>query len=101
MADAGTIQARWTLTFGRLAMPHMPATGVSGLDLYVKAVDGQWRWLGAAQLVLDCPLCSRPVPYQGNSPDGSQTMVECDRCNVFFDFDDREAHPIKASRMSG
>ena len=26
-------------------MPHMPATGVSGLDLYVKA-NGKWHWLG-------------------------------------------------------
>ena len=28
-----------------LAMPHMPATGVSGVDLYVRADDGHWRWL--------------------------------------------------------
>ena len=34
--DAPTIKARWTLTSPRLAMPHMPATGVSGFDLYVK-----------------------------------------------------------------
>ncbi|HKI20379.1 MAG TPA: SGNH/GDSL hydrolase family protein [Isosphaeraceae bacterium] len=27
----------------------MPATGVSGLDLYVKADDGRWRWLGVGQ----------------------------------------------------
>jgi len=26
-------------------MPHMPATGVSGVDLYVKN-DDEWRWLG-------------------------------------------------------
>src|SRR4051794_32491716 len=30
--DATTIGARWTLTSKNLAMPHMPATGVSGLD---------------------------------------------------------------------
>jgi hypothetical protein len=47
--DATTIQARWTVISGRLAMPHMPATGVSGLDLYVKADDGRWRWLGVGQ----------------------------------------------------
>ncbi len=47
--DATSILARWTVTSGRLAMPHMPATGVSGLDLYVKADDGQWRWLGVGQ----------------------------------------------------
>ena len=44
VTDATAIQARWTLTSGQLAMPHMPATGVSGLDLYVKS-DGRWRWL--------------------------------------------------------
>ena len=30
-------------------MPHMPATGVSGLDLYAKADDGRWRWLAVGQ----------------------------------------------------
>jgi lysophospholipase L1-like esterase len=25
-------------------MPHMPATGVSGLDLYSKNIDGKWQW---------------------------------------------------------
>lgn len=45
VTDATTIHARWTLTSQRLAMPHMPATGVSGLDLYVRGSNGQWRWL--------------------------------------------------------
>ncbi len=44
VTDAQTIRATWTLTSARLAMPHMPATGVSGLDLYVKTDKG-WRWL--------------------------------------------------------
>lgn len=44
VTDATTIQAKWTLTSDRLAMPHMPATGVSGLDLYVKH-EGRWHWL--------------------------------------------------------
>ncbi|MBL8793766.1 MAG: dienelactone hydrolase family protein, partial [Planctomycetia bacterium] len=48
VTDAKSIQARWTLTSESLAMPHMPATGVSGLDLYVRQ-DGQWRWLGAGR----------------------------------------------------
>lgn len=46
VTDARTIQGRWTLTSDRIEMVHMPATGVSGLDLYVKADDGRWRWLG-------------------------------------------------------
>jgi hypothetical protein len=44
VTDATTIQAKWTLTAAQLAMPHMAATGVSGLDLYVKDED-RWRWL--------------------------------------------------------
>jgi GDSL-like Lipase/Acylhydrolase family/N-terminus of Esterase_SGNH_hydro-type len=41
---ATEFHAHWKLTSSRLAMPHMPATGVSGLDLYVLH-DGKWRWL--------------------------------------------------------
>ncbi|MBM3993817.1 MAG: hypothetical protein FJ303_06650 [Planctomycetes bacterium] len=48
VTDAATIQGRWTLTSKNLAMPHMAATGVSGLDLYVKTDKG-WRWLGVGQ----------------------------------------------------
>ncbi len=47
--DATTIHARWTLTSGQLAMPHMPATGVSGLDLYARAEDGHYRWVAVGQ----------------------------------------------------
>ncbi len=45
VTDATAIQARWTLTKANLAMPHMPATGVSGLDLYAKDEQGIWRWV--------------------------------------------------------
>ena len=44
VTPATSLWARWTLTSPNLAMPHMPATGVSGLDLYVR-VNGQWKWL--------------------------------------------------------
>lgn len=43
-SDATTIAARWKLRNASLAMPHMPATGVSGVDLYVQARSG-WHWL--------------------------------------------------------
>jgi hypothetical protein len=49
VTDAGSIHVRWTLTSGNLAMPHMPATGVSGLDLYVRSDKGRWQWLGVGQ----------------------------------------------------
>lgn len=44
VSDSPAIHARWTVTNKQLAMPHMPATGVSGLDLYGK-LDGKWRWV--------------------------------------------------------
>lgn len=45
-------------------------------------------------LVLDCPFCRRPVPYPGLTGDGSATMAECDRCDVYFDFDPAEVYPL-------
>lgn len=49
VTDATTLYATWKLTSSRLAMPHMPATGVSGLDLYVKTNAGKWRWLAVGR----------------------------------------------------
>jgi lysophospholipase L1-like esterase len=46
--DAAQINARWTLRKETLAMPHMPATGVSGLDLYVK-IGRDWKPAGAGR----------------------------------------------------
>lgn len=40
-SNADSIQVRYKVTRG-IAMPHMPATGVSGLDLYSKSYDGEW-----------------------------------------------------------
>lgn len=37
---------RYTLISESLAMPHMPATGVSGVDLYGKDGKDRWRWVG-------------------------------------------------------
>jgi hypothetical protein len=45
VTDATTLHARWTLTGKNLALPHMPATGVSGLDLYAKTDAGKWQWV--------------------------------------------------------
>ena len=42
--DSQELHVRYRLTSDRLAMAHMPATGVSGCDLY--GHDGtRWRWL--------------------------------------------------------
>lgn len=49
VTDATTIHARWALHHAWLSMPNMTATGVSGLDLYVRTVEGKWHWLGVGQ----------------------------------------------------
>lgn len=43
--DASEILVDFALTSANLAMPHMPATGVSGLDLYARDESGQWKWV--------------------------------------------------------
>ena len=47
-SDAPSIQVRWHIINPNLAMDHMPATGVSGVDLYTR--DGKtWRWIGTGR----------------------------------------------------
>ena len=43
--DATSIHVQYKLMKSSLAMPHMPATGVSGIDLYARDPDGIWRWV--------------------------------------------------------
>ena len=54
--DSPAVHCRWTLTKANLAMPHMPATGVSGVDLYVNTDKG-WRWVA----------CGRPTAQTNNA----------------------------------
>ena len=44
-SNADEIIIKYTVT-GGLQMSHMPATGVSGIDLYAKNSDGKWLWSG-------------------------------------------------------
>lgn len=46
--NAPSIHVRYTLRSDRLAMPHMPATGVSGVDLYAQDEQGRWRWVAVS-----------------------------------------------------
>lgn len=50
-ATTPAVAVRYTLTSDRLDMPHMPATGVSGVDLYGKDPSERLRFLG----------CTRPA----------------------------------------
>lgn len=42
ITNSNKVMVRWSLTGANLAMPHMPATGVSGVDLYRREQDGSW-----------------------------------------------------------
>ena len=57
VSNADSMKVRWSLLNENLAMPHMPATGVSGLDVYVKTANNTWRWLH----------CARPTKYPTNT----------------------------------
>ncbi|SFI29590.1 SGNH/GDSL hydrolase family protein [Planctomicrobium piriforme] len=48
ITDATKIRARWTLRSDRIAMSHMAATGVSGVDLYVRS-EGKWHFLAVGR----------------------------------------------------
>ncbi len=48
VTDTTSLSVRWTLRRAQIAMNHFAATGVSGLDLYLKTRDG-WRWAGIAR----------------------------------------------------
>ena len=47
--DASEIHVHYKLRKANLAMPHMPATGVSGVDLYARDQSGRWRWVQVAR----------------------------------------------------
>ncbi|NLR80916.1 SGNH/GDSL hydrolase family protein [Chitinophaga eiseniae] len=44
-SDADEIIVKYAVS-GDKQMPHMPATGVSGVDMYAKSIDGKWMWCG-------------------------------------------------------
>ncbi len=47
--DATDIYVRYKLSKTALGMPHMPATGASGIDLYARDEAGKWRWVNVTK----------------------------------------------------
>lgn len=47
--DAAEIWVDYQVSSASIAMPHMPATGVSGIDLYATDDQGTWRWLSVTR----------------------------------------------------
>ena len=49
LTNSNEIRVRYRLSNARIAMPHMPATGVSGVDLYGRDADGKSRWVNVTR----------------------------------------------------
>jgi hypothetical protein len=43
--DATSIHVHYKVMKPVLGLAHMPATGVSGVDLYARDTDGKWKWV--------------------------------------------------------
>lgn len=48
-SNSKNIRVRYELTQAKLAMAHMPATGVSGVDLYAENDQGKSRWVNVSR----------------------------------------------------
>jgi len=48
-SNAADIHVRYKLLTPNLALPHMPATGASGVDLYARDEKGKWRWVNGSR----------------------------------------------------
>ena len=44
------ISFEWVPYVSNLAMDHMPATGVSGVDVYTQNEDGFWKWVATGRI---------------------------------------------------
>ncbi|WP_114751081.1 SGNH/GDSL hydrolase family protein [Pleomorphovibrio marinus] len=68
--QADSIKVKYLPT-GRLEMPHMPATGVSGLDLYLREGESTWKWVKGKYQFADTVTYTfaitphRTSPYEG------------------------------------
>jgi hypothetical protein len=63
--DATALHVRMTLRSDVLDKPHMPASGMSGVDLYARDADDRWRWVAAIKpekQSLELPLLAGLVP---------------------------------------
>ena len=45
VTDADELTLRWSLSSSKLGFPHMPATGVSGIDIYAWTPENGWRFV--------------------------------------------------------
>ena len=65
--DSKRLAVKWTPLFGELSMDHMPATGVSGVDVYAREPDGRWRYVKTGRIV-DAKGASFEIAWTPGTP---------------------------------
>ncbi len=102
--DATSIHVDYKVTSSSLSMPHMPATGVSGFDLYGQDEKGDWKWIAvvkptkqAAQVNLITGLIPGKRNYMIYLPlyNGTEFLkVGVPEGNVFEPIEPRQEKPV-------
>lgn len=70
--NARALSVRWDVISDTLAMPHMPATGVSGVDLYRRTANGSWEFIQNGR-----PSGKTNNNMRANLPDTGSGQNEC------------------------
>lgn len=78
VTDATELYARWTVLREKLGKPHMPPSGVSGVDLYVRH-RGKWMWLGATRP--DTSTTTEKRLTTGMTPERRECLLYLPLCN--------------------
>ena len=66
--DSKTLHFRWVPYKAELAMDHMPATGVSGIDVYRQTPDGKWRYVKTGRIKDSKKGGSLSIPWVPGTP---------------------------------
>lgn len=67
--ESSEIHVRYQLTEKSLAMSHMPATSVSGVDLYAKDNENKWRWVAVVKpgaVEIETRVINNMIPLPNN-----------------------------------
>jgi len=76
-----------------------PASTVNRLGFSVISDQNDCLEPEDVELMLDCPFCGLPVPFPGLASDGSETLAECDRCDIYFGFDVHEVYTLPVEQQ--
>jgi len=70
--DSPKLTFRWVPINRNLAMDHMPATGVSGIDVYAQGSDGVWRYVKTGRIRSGaghaCPTGTLSIAWAPGTP---------------------------------